>query len=68
MGPLVALVAYAAVMLAVDRFVGPAGQTVLGIATAAVLTAACRPLSFEERLPVLGVVVATCFEGTIRAA
>ena len=63
MGPIVALITYAAAMLAADRFIGPAGQAVLGVVTAGVLIAACRPLSFEERLQVLGVVVvATGFE------
>jgi hypothetical protein len=61
--PIVALVTYAAVMLLADRFVGPVGQAVLGAMTAAVLIVASRPLSVEERLQVLGVVVvATCFE------
>lgn len=60
---IVALVAYAAAMLAADRFVGPGGQTLLGAVTAAVLVAACRPLSAEQRVQVGGVVVvATCFE------
>jgi hypothetical protein len=61
--PIVALVAYAAAMLFADRFAGPGGQFVLGAITAAVLVVASRPLSLEERLQVLGVViVATCFE------
>ncbi|HLW48628.1 MAG TPA: hypothetical protein VKW09_12780 [bacterium] len=61
--PITALVAYAAAMLAADRFVGPCGQALLGALTTAVLAAACRPLSVEERLQVIGVVfVATCFE------
>jgi hypothetical protein len=61
--PIVALVAYAAAMLAADRFVGPTGQTVLGLMTAAVLVWACRALPVEERAQVVGVVfVATCFE------
>jgi hypothetical protein len=60
---IVLLVGYAAAMLATDRFAGPAGQAVLGVATAAVLVAACRALSVEERAQVVGVVfVATCFE------
>lgn len=59
----VVLIAYAAAMLAADRFVGPGGQAVLGVMTAVVLVAACRPLAVEERLQVVGVVVvATCFE------
>jgi hypothetical protein len=63
MAPVAALVVYAAAMLAADRLVGPAGQAVLGAATAAVLIMACRPLTLEERVQVLGVVaVATCFE------
>ncbi|HKX18666.1 MAG TPA: hypothetical protein VJT33_11705 [bacterium] len=63
MGPVAALVAYAAGLLAADRFVGPGGQAPLGAVTALVLIAACRPLSYEERLQVAGVVVvATCFE------
>lgn len=58
-----ALVAYAAVMLAVDHFVGPGGQVALGLATGTVLVAACRSLSIEERVQVGTVVlVATCFE------
>ena len=62
-GPVVALVAYAAALLAADRFVGPGGQALLGAVTAVVLIAACRPLSYEERVQVAGVVVvATCFE------
>jgi hypothetical protein len=61
--PIAALVGYAAAMLAADRFVGPPGQVVLGIVTAAVLVVACRPLSLQERAQVVGVVfVATCFE------
>lgn len=57
------LVAYASAMLAADRFVGPGGQAMLGVLTAAVLVAACRSLSVEERVQVVGVVlVATCFE------
>jgi hypothetical protein len=60
---IVLLIGYAAAMLAADRFAGPAGQAVLGVATAAVLVAACRALSVEERAQVVGVVlVATCFE------
>ncbi len=63
MAAVASLVAYAAAMLAADRFVGLGGQTVLGVVTAAVLIAACRALSVEERLQVVGVVlVATCFE------
>jgi hypothetical protein len=61
--PIVALVGYAAAMLAADRFVGPTGQTVLGLMTAVVLVGACRALPVEERAQVVGVVfVATCFE------
>jgi hypothetical protein len=61
--PVVLLVAFSAAMLAVDQAVGPGGQAVLGLVTAAVLVAACRPLSVEERVQVAGVVlVATCFE------
>lgn len=58
-----ALVIYAAAMLAVDQFIGPGGQVALGLVTGAVLVAACRPLSVEERVQVGAVVlVATCFE------
>ena len=61
--PIVALVGYAAAMLAADRFVGPTGPTVLGLMTAVVLVGACRALPGEERAQVVGVVfVATCFE------
>ena len=63
MVPIVLLIAYAAAMLAVDQVVGPGGQAVLGLVTAGVLVAACRPLSVEERVQVAGVVlVATGFE------
>jgi hypothetical protein len=58
-----ALAAYSAVLLAVDHVVGRGGQVVLGLVTAAVLMAACRPLSAERRAQVVVVVcVATCFE------
>lgn len=58
-----ALVLYAAALLAVDQFVGRGGQVVLGCVTAAVLVVACRPLSTEDRVQVVVVVlVATCFE------
>lgn len=58
-----ALVLYGAAMLAVDQLVGRGGQVVLGFVTAAVLIAACRGLSSEERAQVVVVVaVATCFE------
>ena len=57
------LAAYFAALLAVDHVVGRGGQLVLGLVTAAVLVAACRPLSAERRAQVLVVVcVATCFE------
>lgn len=63
MARVAALVAYAAAMLAADRFVGRGGQAVLGVLTAAVLVVASRPLSVEERFQVGGVVVvATFFE------
>jgi hypothetical protein len=58
-----ALGAYFVALLAVDQVVGRGGQVVLGLVTAAVLVAACRPLSAERRAQVLVVVcVATCFE------
>ena len=58
-----ALAAYFAALLAVDQMVGRGGQVVLGLVTAAVLVAACRPLSAERRAQVVVVVcVATCFE------
>jgi hypothetical protein len=57
------LAAYFAVLLAVDHVVGRGGQLLLGLVTAAVLVAACRPLPAERRAQVLVVVcVATCFE------
>jgi hypothetical protein len=58
-----ALAAYFAALLAVDHVVGRGGQVVLGLVTAAVLVAACRPLPAERRAQVVVVVcVATCFE------
>jgi hypothetical protein len=60
---LAALAAFFAALLGADHFAGRGGQVALGLATFAVLGAACRPLSPERRAQVAVVVgVATCFE------
>ncbi len=62
-GAFAAIAAYLALLLAVDRAVELRGQLLLGLATWAVLLAACRPLTPQLRAQVaLVVVVATAGE------